>query len=163
MITAMLAVVPALTSVLFLGEVSKKPAYDFVDDHFVINADMGGDIDSYAKFYGLIEKTNSPVWVTNLCMSACTMVLRNPHACATPKAWFGFHSARVYDKRTLEELGDSDNGNRLLWLHYPEKVRAKLGGRLGTDMVYIKGTELLPKCVTNEDWMGGKPGYRIFP
>jgi hypothetical protein len=146
MITAMLAVVPVLTSVLFMAEVKQRPSFEYRDQHIVLNADMGGDIDSYAEFFALAQKSGEPIWVMGACLSACTLVLKNPKACATPNAYFGFHSARIYSKSTLEVLGDSDNGNKLLWAHYPEKVKARLGGRLGPNFVYIKGTELLPAC-----------------
>ena len=146
MFAAMITSIPALTLALFMAEVKQKPAYEMLDDRIVLKTDAGGDIDRYAEFFELVEKTRMPVWVTGTCSSACTMILRNPKACAMPNAVFGFHAARVYNKKTLEVMGDSDNGNRILWSHYPDKVKLRLGGRLGEQMVYMKGTELLPPC-----------------
>jgi hypothetical protein len=85
------------------------------------------------------------VKVEDACISACTMVLSNPKACAMPGAHFGFHQARRYNKKSLELLDVSELGNKILWAHYPDKVRARLG-ELKPTMVYIKGTDLLPPC-----------------
>lgn len=134
-----------ITPALIVGEVSQKPSYEFRDDQFVILNDKGGDVDKYAFYFGLIERSGMPVKVNGYCYSACTMVLHNPKACAMPWTMFGFHEARQYNRRTLEVLDNSEAGNRVLWLHYPEKVRAKLGV-LMPYMVYIKGTDLLPAC-----------------
>ena len=41
--------------------------------------------------------------------------------------------------------GDAPRGTNLVWAQYPEHVRARLG-QLTPEMVYIKGTELLPAC-----------------
>ena len=56
---------------------------------------------------------------------------------------FGFHQSLM-----LSEGGKRVNAARatnLMWSQYPEHVRARLG-QLTPDMVYIKGTELLPAC-----------------
>ena len=74
------------------------------------------------------------------------MILHNPKACAMPKAIFGFHAARYYNKSTLEIIGDSNHGTQTMWAHYPDKVKIRLGGRLSDDVVYIRGTDLLPPC-----------------
>jgi hypothetical protein len=153
-----LMIVP--TMAFALDSVSLRPSFAYVDNHVAIRPDMGGDIDSYAKFYALVEKSGEPVWVMGMCLSACTLVLKNPKACATPAAYFGFHSARHYNKTTLETMGESDNGNRIMWSHYPEKVKARLGGRLSYDFVYIRGTELLPHCPSVIDTY---MHYRISP
>jgi hypothetical protein len=36
-------------------------------------------------------------------------------------------------------------GNKILWAHYADKVKARLG-ELKPTIVYIKGTDLLPPC-----------------
>ena len=136
---AVIAIVPAL----ILGEVSKKPAYTFVDDHFVLSYDKGGDVAQYAYHFSLIEKSKLPVYVEGTCLSACTMILRNPLACARPGAFFGFHAARAYNPNTLETAGVSESGNKLLWYHYPEKVRARLNNQHTLETDYVKGTEWL--------------------
>jgi hypothetical protein len=130
----------------FMTEVSLRPPFEYEDNHIALKPNKGGDIDSFAAFFALIEKSGEPVWVMGMCLSACTLVLRNPKACAMPTAVFGFHSASLYNKQTLETLGVSDHGNRLFWAHYPEKVKTRLGGRLSEEMVYLRGTELLPPC-----------------
>jgi hypothetical protein len=130
----------------YLATVSHEPSHEYVDGHILLKADYGGNIHSYAETFQLFEDIGSEVWVKSVCLSACTMVLRNPNACALPNALFGFHAARRYDKVTLEIIGESDRGNRIVWSHYPAHVKARLGGRLSPDFVYIKGTELLPPC-----------------
>ena len=114
-----------------------------MDDHFVIHRDQGGDLEGYALHFSMMKRQARVVKVEDACISACTMVLNNPKACAMPGAHFGFHQAKVYSRSTLEILEVSDAGNKLLWGHYPEKVRARLG-QLTPYMVYIKGTDLLP-------------------
>ena len=147
MIAAAIAGISALTITLSaMAEVRLRPSFEYRDHHIVLNVDYGGDIDSYADFFALAQKSGEPIWVMGACLSACTLVLKNPKACAMPNAYFGFHSARIYSKSTLETFGDSEVGNQVMWSHYPEHVKAKLGGRLSPDMVYIRGTELLPPC-----------------
>jgi hypothetical protein len=143
-----------------IEKVRLQPAIDFENGHYVIFMDRGGDVDMYAEYFALLEQSGNPVWVTSYCISSCTMVLRNPKACATPNALFGFHAARKYDKKTLAILGESDVGTQLMWMHYPERVRARLGGRLGAELIYIQGTQLLPACEpgkANNEPMKPKP------
>jgi hypothetical protein len=73
------------------------------------------------------------------------MVLHNPRACAEQAAVFGFHQARSYNPVTLQITGVGHETNKMLWEGYPEKVRARLG-QLTPQIVWIKGTELLPEC-----------------
>jgi hypothetical protein len=49
-----------------------------------------------------------------------------------------------YNKGSLELLDVSELGNKILWAHNPDKVKARLG-ELKPTMVYIKGTDLLPR------------------
>jgi hypothetical protein len=77
--------------------------------------------------------------VKHLCVSACTLVLVNPKACAELGSVFGFHQA-------VDENGKyPEHATKLVWGLYPAKVRTKVG-KLTPDMAYIKGTELLPVC-----------------
>lgn len=79
------------------------------------------------------------------CASACTLILGNPKACAERAALFGFHQARSYNKETMEIQGSHEGANKVLWASYPILVQLKLG-ELKPNMVWIKGTELLPAC-----------------
>lgn len=108
---------------------------------YVIQNDGGGLVDRYARKYAALK--NSRIVVDGRCSSACTMVLSNPRACATPRAVFGFHSA--YDANNGAR---SEQGNSVLMSHYPPRVREAIRqrGGLASQMFYIRGTELLPTC-----------------
>jgi hypothetical protein len=139
----------AITTALMVGNLptqpNTRPKYEFVNDHFVLQRDTGGDVAQYAYHFHLIKREGSRVVVEGDCFSACTMVLDNPKACAMPSARFGFHAARRYNKETRELFDISDAGNKILWSHYPPSLREWLG-ELKPTMVFIKGTELLPLC-----------------
>ena len=123
--------------------VASIPSFCLVGDRWEMAADNGGDILSYKQAFDSIEGTGLEVRVKDMCASACTMVLRNPRACAEKNAMFGFHQAQSGMKDS--KSGDAPRGTNLVWAQYPEHVRARLG-QLTPDMVYIKGTELLPAC-----------------
>jgi hypothetical protein len=144
MITLMMAPIMPVTPVA--QAISRVPDFEIMQDHFQLNDDYGGDIAAYARAFELLASGGEEIRVTGQCYSACTMVLKNPNACAMPKAIFGFHAARYYNKKTLEIIGESVMGNFIVWMHYPDKVKQRLGGRLTAEPVYIKGTDLLPPC-----------------
>jgi hypothetical protein len=125
---------------------NRVPEFEITQDHIQLNDDYGGDLDAYARAFALFESNGQEIWVTGKCLSACTMVLNNPKACAMPNAIFGFHAARLYNAETLEVMGNSVYGNRIMWAHYPDRVKQRLGGRLSDKPVYIKGTDVLPPC-----------------
>ena len=102
-----------------------RPKYEYVDDHFVIHRDQGGDLEGYALYFSLMKRSGEVVKVEDACISACTMVLNNPKACAMPGAHFGFHQARRYNKSSLDLLDVSEPGNKLLWEHYPRTGEGK--------------------------------------
>lgn len=138
----MIKAVAVLVPVLVMPEVSKAPKLEVAGDRVVIQRDMGGDASHYAFRIHILKRSRMVVMVGSRCESACTMVLDNPKACALPEAVFGFHQARKYNKQTGEVLEISEDATKILWAHYPEKVRA----RLGQLTPYMKGTDLLPPC-----------------
>lgn len=142
---ALLLTMP-VTPVEYLTSINRVPEIEEVRGHIQLNDDIGGDIDAYARAFALLASVGDEIWVTGKCLSACTLVLKNPKACAMPNAIFGFHAARYYNPETREALNESPQGNRIMWAHYPDKVKLRLGGRLGYNVVYIKGTDLLPPC-----------------
>jgi hypothetical protein len=119
-----------------------EPAIALKGGHYELSTDQGGFALGYHNKYKEIEATGLEVRVKDICASACTMVLRNPKACAERAALFGFHQVWTKDGDNYEY---SDRGTRILWSYYPETVKAKLG-QLTPQMVWIKGRELLPKC-----------------
>ena len=129
---------PALTE-----QISSIPSFRLAGDRWEIAADSGGYVYSYKQAFDSIEGTGLEVRVKDMCSSACTMVLHNPRACAEKAAMFGFHQASSGMKDS--KSGDGPRGTNLMWAQYPEHVRARLG-QLTPEMVYIKGTELLPAC-----------------
>ena len=147
MMTLMMAPTMPVTPVA--QSISRVPNFDItLQGHFLLNDDYGGDLAGYARAFELLASGGEEaqeIWVKGQCLSACTLVLKNPKACAMPKAIFGFHAARHYNPETLELMGNSITGNRIMWAHYPDKVKRRLG-RLTDEVVYIKGTDLLPPC-----------------
>lgn len=148
-ITLMSVATMAVTPVECRQAISRVPDFEIRQDHFQLNDDYGGDVDAYARAFALLASGGEEIRVTGQCYSACTLVLNNPKACAMPNAVFGFHAARYYNAETREVMGNSAYGNRIMWAHYPDKVKQRLGGRLSDEAVYIKGTDLLPPC--NQD------------
>jgi hypothetical protein len=135
----------ALAGSLVVGEVSQRPSYELNEDHFILRADIGGDVGAYAKHFADIAKRSIPIRIMGDCLSACTMVLKNKLACAMPGARFGFHLAQKYNPATKEIIGLSDYGNKVLWEHYPIHVQQRLG-TLPLDMIFIKATDFIPPC-----------------
>lgn len=122
---------------------SSEPSLALRDGRYELAWDEGGHLRGYDLKFREIERSGLVVRVKAMCSSACTLVLRNPKACAEPKAVFGFHQARRVIKPGVEEY--SDTATKLMWSEYPEMVRTKVG-QLTPDLAYIKGTELLPEC-----------------
>ena len=135
----------AATVVALSAPPNMIPAFRLAGDHWEIEADRGGFIAGYRQAFDSILGTGLEVRVKNVCASACTLVLQNPRACAEEWAMFGFHQAADYNKATQRVVGASPKATQGLWESYPEKVKARLG-QLTPQMVWIKGTELLPEC-----------------
>jgi hypothetical protein len=119
-----------------------EPAIALKGGRYELSTDQGGFALGYHNKYKEIEATGLEVRVKDICASACTMVLRNPKACAERAALFGFHQVWTKNGDNYEY---SDRGTRILWSYYPETVKAKLG-ELTPNLVWIKGHELLPRC-----------------
>jgi hypothetical protein len=119
-----------------------EPAIALKGGRYELSTDPGGFALGYHNKYREIEATGLEVRVKDICASACTMVLRNPKACAERAALFGFHQVWAKNGDNYEY---SDRGTRILWSYYPETVKAKLG-ELTPNLVWIKGHELLPRC-----------------
>ena len=133
-------------TVVALAVSSPHPNFRLNGDHWEIGPDRGGVLSGYKQAFDNILGTGLDVRVMNLCASACTLVLANPRTCAaTEWTQFGFHRAYDVNRVTRAVLGQSSQGTQELWDSYPAKVKARLG-KLTPEMVFIKGTELLPAC-----------------
>lgn len=124
---------------------SPIPNFHLQGNRWVIGADRGGVFSGYKKAFESIEGTGLEVRVTDYCGTACTLVLANPRVCAENSARFGFHQAYDINTETRVFLRQNPKASQELWDSYPAKVRARLG-KLTTEMVWIKGTELIPAC-----------------
>jgi hypothetical protein len=143
MIRIALALVLMTTQAPALAESDRTiPDFRLVGDRWEIAADWGGWVASYKRAFESMEGTGLEVRVKDVCASACTMVLHNPRACAERAAMFGFHEAWVESE---DGQARAHRATNRVWSQYPEHVRAKLG-QLTPQMVWIKGTELLPEC-----------------
>jgi hypothetical protein len=122
---------------------------------YTITGDGGGAIFEYIVKYGELRQVNKPIRVSDICLSACTMVLglaKPGQACAEPSGLFGFHSA--YFMTAFGPRG-SQEGTRLLWNIYPKVVQERMKAR-GWDgegeawehpeLIYVRATDLLPVC-----------------
>ena len=119
---------------------TKSPAGDII-----ILSNNGGLFRSHAAKFDQWQSEGRTLIITSWCLSACTMALSNPKACAMPEAWFGFHQAREYNGTTRELGGPAEEVNRLLWERYPPKVRTTIK-ELTPELKYVIGTDLLPPC-----------------
>jgi hypothetical protein len=117
-----------------------------------ISADLGGQIGEYLAKYKAIRVSGEKVEIDGVCASACTLVLgtipRN-RICVTPRAILEFHGA--WDPTPSGGQVVSRSGSHILWSTYPPEIRAWITrhGGLGTEIIYLQGTELLalyPSC-----------------
>jgi hypothetical protein len=114
--------------------------------------DPGGQIGPYLDKFQALRQSGQRVEIDGLCASACTMLLGSIPAgriCVTPRAVLEFHSAW----NPTESGGQSISaaGNRLLWAHYPAKIRGwiKKHGGLGARILHLRWPELgtmYPSC-----------------
>jgi hypothetical protein len=107
--------------------------------------DPGGQIGPYLDKYQALRQSGERVEIDGLCASACTMLLGSippDRICVTPRAVFEFHSA--WDPTASGGHATSPAGNRLLWAHYPAKIRSwiKQHGGLGSQIIYLRWPEL---------------------
>lgn len=107
--------------------------------------DPGGQIGPYLDKYQALRQSGERVEIDGLCASACTMLLGSIPAdriCVTPRAVLEFHSA--WDPTASGGQSSSPAGNRLLWAHYPAKIRTwiKKHGGLGAQIIYLRWPEL---------------------
>lgn len=107
--------------------------------------DPGGQIGPYLDKYQALRQSGERVEIDGLCASACTMLLGSIPAsriCVTPRAVLEFHSA--WNPTAAGGHETSSDGNRLLWAHYPPRIRAwiqKHGG-LRARIIYLRWPEL---------------------
>lgn len=130
----------ALTAVLLLmmGTVPAGSTVRIYDD-------PGGQIGPYLDKYQALRQSGERVEVDGLCASACTMLLGAippDRICVTPRAVFEFHGA--WNPTPSGDQLESHAGTRLLWSHYPAKIRAwiKRHGGLGSRILRLRWPEL---------------------
>ena len=107
--------------------------------------DPGGQIGPYLDKYRALRQSGEHVEIDGLCASACTMLLGSIPAdriCVTPRAVLEFHSA--WNPTAAGSQATSAAGNRLLWAHYPVRIRTciKKHGGLGSRIIYLRWPEL---------------------
>jgi hypothetical protein len=133
----------AAAMLLTMGTVPATSTVRISDDH-------GGQLGPYLDKYRGLAQSGERVEIDGVCASACTMLLGlipPDRICVTPRAVLEFHSA-------WDVMGDqavSAAGTRLLWSHYPVKIRAWINrhGGLGPRIIYLRWPELAtmyPSC-----------------
>jgi hypothetical protein len=130
--------VPALAAAVLIamGTVPAGSAVRIYDDH-------GGQLGPYLDKYRALAQSGQSVEIDGVCASACTMLLGlipPDRICVTPRAVLEFHSA--WDIAGNQSVGDA--GTRLLWSHYPAKIRTWISrhGGLGSRIIYLRWPEL---------------------
>lgn len=118
----------------------------------IIKNDRGGNIGQYWTRFTAIRDAKERVIIDGVCSSACTMVLGivpRDRICVTRNARFGFHAA--WRPGFLGLRTTNKPATQTLWNLYPNPIRlwiARNGG-LGSDTIYLSGSELLamyPEC-----------------
>ena len=107
--------------------------------------DPGGQIGPYLDKYRALRESGERVEIDGLCASACTTLLGSIPAdriCVTPRAVLEFHSA--WDPTASGGQSTSAAGTRLLWAHYPPRIRTwiKKHGGLHSQIIYLRWPEL---------------------
>ena len=110
-----------------------------------LSDDPGGQIGPYLDKYRALRQSGERVEIDGLCASACTMLLGSipsDRICVTPRAVLEFHSA--WNPTASGGQATSADGNRLLWAHYPPRIRSwiKKHGGLGSRIIYLRWPEL---------------------
>jgi hypothetical protein len=126
----------AAAMLLTMGAVPASSAVRISDDH-------GGQLGPYLDKYRALRQSGERVEIDGVCASACTMLLGlipPDRICVTPRAVLEFHSA--WDINGDQSV--SDAGTRLLWSHYPVKIRAWINrhGGLRSRIIYLRWPEL---------------------
>jgi hypothetical protein len=112
----------------------------------IIKDDHGGNIGVYWSRYTALRDMGESVVIDGNCSSACTLVLGivpYDRICVTRNAQLGFHAA--WRPGLLGAKVINGPGTRTLLSFYPTPIRkwiARNGG-LGSEMMYLSGTELL--------------------
>lgn len=123
----------------------RVPNHEVHSDHIVILDTTGGVLMPFADQFVKWEAQGKALKIKGICGSACTLALGNPWVCAMPRAIFGFHQARSWNRETGELGEPSEQANKILWAHYSVKVKAIVKD-LTPEMRYFKGTDLIPPC-----------------
>jgi hypothetical protein len=112
----------------------------------IIKDDHGGNIGAYWSRYTALRSMGAKVVIDGTCSSACTLVvgiIPSDRICVTRNAQLGFHAAWRLGFLGIKVINEP--GTRTLLSFYPTPVRnwiARNGG-LGSEMMYLSGTELL--------------------
>jgi hypothetical protein len=106
----------------------------------IIDNDHGGQVDTFAMWYGRLRVSGTPVVLRGMCESACTLVLTLPptQVCVEPTASLGFHLA------TIGERPEPEVTDALIRRYYPEAVQKWLATRkLRAVPTYMTAAEIV--------------------
>jgi hypothetical protein len=112
----------------------------------IIKDDYGGNIGAYWSRYTALRDMGAKVIIDGICSSACTLVVGivpYDRICVTRHAQLGFHAAWRPGFLGIKVINEP--GTWTLLSFYPTPIRnwiARSGG-LGSEMMYLSGTELL--------------------
>ena len=118
-----------------------------------ITSSRGGEVSRFLALFMLVRQTGERVVVDGPCLSACTLVLSivpETRICVTRRAVFGFHAARLLDKRSGRS-SPATEATELIAATYPPTIQdwiARHGG-LTRQLILLRGHELMdlyPTC-----------------
>jgi hypothetical protein len=136
-----------LTAIVMLASFTLAHIYK-PNPPIYIQVDLGGGLLDYLTKYSEARKAGQRFVIDGLCVSACTLItgeIREENVCVTRFAKLGFHAA--FNGITGEY---SEEGTKLLWQIYPQKVWTLLNERGWAgptvdhpDVLWVEGDDLL--------------------
>lgn len=89
-----------------------------------VRRDMGGSVEERIGMVRALAASGTPVRISGLCVSACTLLLGVPGACVTPEARLGFHGPTSPLPGIPLPRPEFEQVTREMAAHYPPAIAA---------------------------------------
>lgn len=119
--------------------------YNSTPGVIVIGDNPGGEVWTFAQFYGWIKASGVPVRVRGICISACTLVLALPReqVCIEPTGTMALHLAATETPAGKMEP-DRDASAAFVRRFYPKELQDYLAKHpLTPKLMYLSADELV--------------------
>ena len=119
----------------------------------IVGNDPGGSVPDRLALIERLRRDGTRVEITgDYCLSACTLYLGLPRACADPDTVFGFHGpgSAVYGIGLTPDA--FDHWSRVMARHYPERLRGwylSVARKRTTGFYSVKGSALIEMGVAS--------------